>query len=74
MGVADLLRDAHAPRVDEQLPQLVDVDGVEPDVHPSVPHVGGGMRNLSGSAATSSSRSSRGKAKPMIVSSGENAA
>src|SRR2546422_11398357 len=39
IGVTHLLRDAHAPRVDEKLAQFVYVDCVEPDVDPLVPHV-----------------------------------
>ena len=39
VGGSHLLRHAHAPRVHEQLLQLDDVDGVEPDADPSVPHV-----------------------------------
>src|ERR1044072_2901100 len=40
VGGSHFLRHAHAPRVHEQLPQLVDVDGIEPDTDPPVPHVG----------------------------------
>ena len=75
VGGGHLCWHVHAPRVDEQLPQFFDVDGVEPDADPPVPQVrGGGMRNLSGSEPTSASRSSLGKPKPMVVSSRENAA
>ncbi len=35
-----LLRHAHAPRVDEQLPQFVDVDGIEADAV-GIPPLGG---------------------------------
>src|SRR3954451_5727094 len=40
VGGGDLLWHTHAPRVDEQFPQFVDVDGVETDADPPVPHVG----------------------------------
>jgi len=40
VGGSHLLGYDHAPRVDEQLPQFLDIDGVESDLDPSVPHVG----------------------------------
>jgi hypothetical protein len=39
VGVAHSVRQAHSPRLDEQLSQFVNVDRIETDLHPSVPHV-----------------------------------
>ena len=50
-----LLRHAHAPRVNEQLPKLVDVDGVEPDSTDSTQIVSEGGLEAQGYSPTDAS-------------------
>jgi len=74
VGTGELLGDDHAPGVDDELADLV---GSRPArsawTQLNRMSDGDGIRNLSGSPATSAARSSLGNAKPITRSSRENA-
>ncbi len=73
VGGGDALGHRHLPRVGDQLAQLSLVDRGKPDPHPAgtARPTRIGIRNVSGSAATSAARSSRGKPNPISVSSAD---